>query len=59
MAGQHVFFIVEVQEMSGLKLNLGVIYEEILSVCSVAQSCQTLCGPMDCRPPAYSVHGIF
>ena len=23
-----------------------------------AQSCPTLCGPMDCRPPGSSVHGI-
>ena len=26
---------------------------------SVAQSCPTLCGPMDCIPPSSSVHGIF
>ena len=25
----------------------------------VAQSCQTLCEPMDCSPPDSSVHGIF
>ena len=25
----------------------------------VAQSCITLCGPMDCRPLGYSVHRIF
>ena len=25
----------------------------------VAQSCPTLCDPMDCRPPGSSVHGIF
>ena len=25
----------------------------------VAQSCQTLCGPMDCSPPGSSVHEIF
>ena len=25
----------------------------------VAQSCLTLCNPMDCRPPGSSVHGIF
>ena len=25
----------------------------------VAQSCLTLCNPMDCSPPASSVHGIF
>ena len=25
----------------------------------VAQSCPTLCDPMDCSPPGSSVHGIF
>ena len=25
----------------------------------VAQSCPTLCDPMDCRLPGSSVHGIF
>ena len=25
----------------------------------VAQLCPTLCDPMDCRPPAFSVHGIL
>ena len=28
-------------------------------VCSVAQSCPTLCDPMDCSPPGSSPHGIF
>ena len=28
-------------------------------VCSVAQSCETLCDPMDCSPPGSSVHAIF
>ena len=23
------------------------------------QSCPTLCNPMDCSPPGYSIHGIF
>ena len=27
--------------------------------CSVAQSCPTLCNPMDCSPPGSSVHGIL
>ena len=27
-------------------------------VCSVTQSCLTLCNPMDCSPPGSSVHGI-
>ena len=30
-----------------------------ISVCLVAQSCPTLCDPMDCSPPGSSVHGIF
>ena len=25
----------------------------------VAQSCPTLCDPVDCSPPGSSVHGIF
>ena len=25
----------------------------------VAQSCPTLCDPMDCSPPGFSIHGIF
>ena len=25
----------------------------------VTQSCPTLCNPMDCSPPGFSVHGIF
>ena len=25
----------------------------------VAQSCPTVCDPMDCSPPGSSVHGIF
>ena len=29
------------------------------NLCSVAQSCPTLCNPMDCSPPGSSVHGIF
>ena len=27
--------------------------------CSDAQSCLTLCNPMDCSPPGSSVHGIL
>ena len=40
-------------------------YDTIISripaaaVCSVAQSCLTLCGPMDCSPPGSSFHGSF
>ena len=33
---------------------------ESITVCVlVAQSCPTLCNPMDCSPPGSSIHGIF
>ena len=25
----------------------------------IAQLCLTLCDPMDCSPPGFSIHGIF
>ena len=28
-------------------------------VCSASQSCLTLCDPVDCSPPGFSVHGIL
>ena len=39
----------------------GMIISRITAaaVCSVAQSCLTLCGPMDCSPPGSSFHGSF
>ena len=30
-----------------------------LCACSAAQSCPTLCDPMDCSPSGSSIHGIF
>ena len=30
-----------------------------IHMCSVTQSCPTLCNPMDCNPPGSSVYGIF
>ena len=33
--------------------------KKILSVCSVAQLCPTLCDPMDYGPEVSSAHGIF
>ena len=30
-----------------------------MNMCSVTQSCLTLCDPMDCSPPGSSGHGIF
>ena len=31
----------------------------VAKACSVAQSCQTLCDPMNCSPPVTCVHGSF
>ena len=30
-----------------------------MRACSVTQLCPTLCDPMDCNPPCFSVHGIL
>ena len=35
------------------------IVKVICDICEVAQSCPTLCDPMDCSLPGSSVHGIF
>ena len=32
---------------------------KVKSESEVAQSCLTLCDPMDCTPPGSSIHGIF
>ena len=32
------------------------VYECKNSCCSAAQSCLTLCDPMDCSPPGFPVH---
>ena len=35
-------------------------YKEPCATCMLSlQSCPTLCNPMDCSPPGFSVHGIF
>ena len=35
------------------------IWLEHVCVCLVAQLCLTVCNPLDCSPPGFSVHGIF
>ena len=35
------------------------LLEQFKEKSEVAQSCPTLCNPMDCNLPGYSVHGIF
>ena len=44
----------------GLKFSSAPIhYGMCVCVMLVAQSCPTLCDPMDCSPPGSSVHGIL
>ena len=38
--------------------SLGDIQYKLTQVCVCAQSCPTLCNPMDCNPPGSSVHAI-
>ena len=41
-------------------VSLGQVQEiQSCCCCLVAESCPTLCHPMDCCPPAFSVHGIL
>ena len=39
-------------------LSASILYRD-KRVCKVVQSCPTLCDPMDCSLPGFSVHGIF
>ena len=42
------------------KLNFEVLrHNEEVKGSEVAQSCLTICDPMDCSPPGSSIHGIF
>ena len=45
---------------TGRSAKAAVIILQLLTprVCSVAQSCLTLCDPLDCSPPGSTVHGI-
>ena len=33
--------------------------QPIMCACPIAQSCLTICDPVDCSPPGSPVHGIF
>ena len=45
------------EHWSGLPFNLQCM--KVKSESEVSQSCPTLCDPMDCSPPGFSVHGIL
>ena len=42
-----------------IKIKLKIQFFHLTSESEVAQSCLTLCDPMDCSLPGSSVHGIF
>ena len=44
------------QIFKNLKRQLTILSKH---VCMHIQSCPTLCNPMDCSPPGFSLHGIF
>ena len=49
-------------ESNGISVYTSVNKAWILTcgqLCSVAPLCLTLCNPMDCSPPGFSVHGIL
>ena len=43
--------------MTGTQLGSDKDPQETTQLCIIAQSCLTLCDPMDCSPPGTSVHG--
>ena len=61
--GKNVFQINEAQTKQKNKhltlMNMSVEMYGYICVCSVAQSCPTLCDPMDCSLPGSSVYGIL
>ena len=48
-----------VQCLKMLKWKFWEKHKDIIWRNEVAQSCPTLCDPIDCSPPGSSVHGIF
>ena len=53
------FFLLQITAQIFFKYPCANQFSKCYFVCSVAQSCLTLCDPMDSSPPDSSVHGIF
>ena len=50
-------FGLKLSTKSGLEKGVNPFYKiELNNCCSVAQSCQSLCDPMDCSTPGFPVH---
>ena len=52
----HSWELAHVCKSTRFRVSAQFLYVPI-SVCLVAQSCPTLCDPMDCSPPGSAVHG--
>ena len=51
-----------IMQLLCLKSSVVVIKAAVVNAAAAAkslQSCPTLCDPMDCSPPGFSVHGIL
>ena len=64
-SGSKIYFIKLLHRQNGLVTIIVTVcwvlykHSESESEIEVAQSCPTLCDPMDCSPPGSSVHGIL
>ena len=55
----YVFFYITTHLFLGRKAMTNLWVCVCVCVCEVAQSCPTLCNPVDCSPPDSSVHRIL
>ena len=54
-----MLFIKQSQNINKMAIKTYISIVESESKSEVAQSCPTLCHPVDCSPPGSSVHGIL
>ena len=59
LAQNFFFFLTDFQNSLFLEVSSSWLFLVLGSESEVAQSCPTLCDPMDCSPPGSSVHGIL
>ena len=55
----YLYFISFLKSCKPVNLSYVTYYITYVPVCSVTQSCLTLCDPMDWSPPGSSVHGTL
>ena len=55
----HVILQARILDWVAISFSSDEVWSERSEWSEVAQSCPTLCDPMDCSPPDSAVHGIF